>query len=185
MSEGNPPGESARIEQLLEDLEAIAPGPVWQRVSELVQRLVQLYGAGLERCLGHLRAAGALDQALADRLAGDDLLASLLLLHGLHPWPLERRVHEALERARPRLGPQLGAFELVAVEGEVARVRLERRPAAELAADRLLHRALADAAPEIARVELEGFVVAAAPARREALVQIGLPRDRTPEGVSR
>jgi hypothetical protein len=180
MSDPDNDREAARIEQLLEDLRSMAAGPVWQRIEELVQRLVRLYGDGLGRILAHTGQAGRLDEVLAARLAEDDLVAGLLLVHGLHPWPVVRRARETLERARPQLQAHVGTFVLVGVEGEVARVRLEggAQVPAETAT-RLLHRALVDAAPEIARVELEG-AVGREPVRPEALVQIGLPRTRPP-----
>jgi Fe-S cluster biogenesis protein NfuA len=175
--------EAARIDQLLEDLRSMAAGPVWQRIEELVQRLVQLYGSGLYRYSAHLREAGVLDEALAARLAGDDLLASLLLLHDLHPWPLERRIAEALERARPQLRSHLGDFALAGVVGDTMRIRLDGgATVTDVAAERLIHRAVADAAPEIARVELEGAIRREP---REALVQIGLPRSQSPAGAPR
>jgi Fe-S cluster biogenesis protein NfuA len=167
--------QAARIDKLLDDLRSMAAGPVWQRIEELVQRLVQLYGTGLTRWSLHLREAGVLDDALAARLAGDELLASLLLLHDLHPWPVEQRVAQALERARPQLRSHLGELTLVGVEGDTARVRLEGgAPVTESAAGRLIHRAIFDAAPEIARVAVEGAAVPEPPPER--LVQIGLPR---------
>jgi hypothetical protein len=164
--------EADRIEQLLEELETLTARPVWLRIEELAQRLVQLYGSGLERMLGHLQAAGRLDEAIAERLASDELLSSLLLLHGLHPWPVEERVRRALERAAPQLA-DLGVFSLLAVEGEVARLRLDGPPPAAVSAERLLYRALADAAPEILRVQVEGLTPPA-----PGLVQIDLRRGR-------
>jgi hypothetical protein len=169
--------EADRIELLLEEIEALAAGPVWQRVEELAQRLVQLYGAGLERLLGHLGGANGLAPELADRLANDELVASLLLLHGLHPWPVVERVRQALERARPQLAT-VGSVSLVGVEGDVVRLRVEGPPVPGLSVERLLHRALADAVPELARVEVEGLP---APAQGPSLVQIDLRRTRRPE----
>jgi Fe-S cluster biogenesis protein NfuA len=173
--------QAARIEQLLEDLRSMAAGPVWQRIEELVQRLVQLYGAGLASWARHLQEAGV-DEAVAPRVAGDELLGSLLLLHGLHPWPVERRVEAALERARPQLRAHVGEIVFLGLAGDVARVRLDGTgTTAEGVAERLIQRALGDAAPEIVRVEIDG---AAPPEPRErppALVQIGLPRPRPPE----
>ena len=100
--------EGVRIEGLLDDLQALAAGPVWQRVEELVQRLVRLYGVGLGRLIDCVANGGTLDEAVAARVAQDELLASLLLLHGLHPWPTEVRVRRALETLRSELGPEVG-----------------------------------------------------------------------------
>jgi hypothetical protein len=67
-----------------------------------VQAVMDLYGEGLRRML-----AGAREE--------DELVAHLLVLHDLHPVPLEERVRDALgDRA-----------ELVSVDGGVIRVRLK------------------------------------------------------------
>ena len=68
--------------------------------------------------------AGESGQAFVERCARDGLVSSLLLLHGIHPVPVERRVAEALERLRPRLRSSGGDVELVRATGEVIRVRL-------------------------------------------------------------
>ncbi|HEX2268790.1 MAG TPA: hypothetical protein VHH35_04625, partial [Pyrinomonadaceae bacterium] len=46
--------------------------------------------------------AGEGDQtaSLLDKIAGDRLVASLLLLYGIHPSSLETRVRQALDRLR-------------------------------------------------------------------------------------
>jgi hypothetical protein len=171
--------EADRIEQLLEDLEALAPPPVWQRIEELLQRLTRLYGGGLARLLGHVGELGRLDGTLAARLGGDELLSSLLLVHDLHPWPAAERVRAALERVQPALRAQVGELALVSVEGEVARLRVVGEApasASALSVERLLHRALADAAPEIARIEVEGLPTAPSPSPSSELVQIDLRR---------
>ncbi len=77
-------GHSDRIGELLDALERQGPSSTWQQVEELVQRLTALYGAGLWRALERLRAAGLLDERAERRLYDDELVASLLLLHGLH-----------------------------------------------------------------------------------------------------
>ena len=52
---------------------------------------------------------------MAERLATDDLVASLLLVHGLHPHDVERRVSDALDRVRPYLGSHGGDVDLLEV----------------------------------------------------------------------
>ena len=56
-----------------------------ERAEELVRLVTDLYGAGLERLLEIVHDAGRLDDGALDALAGDELVASLLLVHGLHP----------------------------------------------------------------------------------------------------
>src|SRR5262249_18284615 len=57
------------------------------------------------------------DPGLAERLATDDLVASLLLVHGLHPHDVHRRVSDALDRVRPYLGSHGGDVDLLEVTG--------------------------------------------------------------------
>jgi Fe-S cluster biogenesis protein NfuA len=175
------PREAERIEQLIEDLRTLATPPVWQRTQEMLQRLVRLYGAGLHRILQHLRDLDRLDGALADRLAGDELVSSLLLLVDLHPFPVGERVRRALDEARPALESHLGPYELVGVEGQVVHLQLRATSAVAaasvLSAERLVARVLQDAAPEIRRVDIEGLRRPTAPPS-EALLQIDLSRVR-------
>jgi len=103
-----------RIEALLEA--ASAGGRVArERAEELVRLVVDLYGAGLERLLDILHEAGRLDDGLLDRLAADDLVASLLAVHGLHPDDVGTRVARALDGVRPYLGSHGGDVQLLDV----------------------------------------------------------------------
>ena len=68
-----------------------------ERAEELVRLVVDLYGAGLDRMLQLLHEQGQLTDEALDALAGDDLVASLLLVHGLHPYSVETRIAKALE----------------------------------------------------------------------------------------
>ncbi|WP_086562144.1 NifU family protein, partial [Streptomyces africanus] len=72
--------------------------------------------------------ARVLDQAdgqLAERLADDELLGHLLVLHDIHPEPAERRAARAVERLRPAVQERGGDVEWAGVEGQVAQVRLK------------------------------------------------------------
>ena len=63
---------------------------------DLVRTVADLYGAGLERLLDLLHERGALTDGVLDALAGDDLVAGLLLVHGLHPHDAPTRIGLAL-----------------------------------------------------------------------------------------
>jgi Fe-S cluster biogenesis protein NfuA/nitrite reductase/ring-hydroxylating ferredoxin subunit len=113
----------ARVDALLEDLEgAIGAVPVDTAV-ELVQALLDLYGEGLARVVAHVAAHDG-DGTLARAFSDDDLVAHLLLLHGLHPVPLEARVTEALAEVRPYLESHGGDVELLGIEEGVVRVAM-------------------------------------------------------------
>jgi Fe-S cluster biogenesis protein NfuA len=150
-----------RIETLMGELAAASPA-VRGKAEELVRLLMQLYGAGLDRILTAVDDAGqAAAGPIFARLAADDLVASLLVLHDLHPLDLETRVARALEHVRPDLGLHGDDVELLGVEDGVVRLRLEGK-SSTAALKRAIEQAIQEAAPDIARIEVEG-----------ALVQIG------------
>ncbi|MFE7271435.1 NifU family protein [Streptomyces sp. NPDC057623] len=107
----------ARLDDLLEGLEA-APGPTTRSATEAVGLLTEVYGEALARVMDHA------DGPLAERLADDELLGHLLVLHDIHPEPAELRAARAVERLRPAVQERGGDVEWAGVEGQVARVRL-------------------------------------------------------------
>jgi hypothetical protein len=92
-----------RVEELLTELRSEADPTVHQRAEALVSLLVEFYGAGLERALDLVGREPSGD-LISRRLAQDDLLGSLFSLHGIHPVPVEDRVHQALAKVQPDLG---------------------------------------------------------------------------------
>ncbi|MCU1281159.1 MAG: hypothetical protein JWM53_4705, partial [bacterium] len=123
-TEENPRTHAARIERLLGDVRA-SVGPVaWQRVEVLVSRLVALYGSALGRTLKLVGESGALDEALRARLCADELVSSLMALHGMHPDPPLVRAGAAVDRVRSQLGAAGGAIELALDERGVLAVTL-------------------------------------------------------------
>ncbi|MGV9455237.1 NifU family protein [Streptomyces sp. NPDC003635] len=107
----------ARLDQLLEGL-ASAPGPANRSALETVGLLTEVYGEALARVMDRA------DGPLAERLADDELLGHLLVLHSIHPEPLERRAERAVERLRPAVQERGGDVEWAGVEAGVGRVRL-------------------------------------------------------------
>jgi Fe-S cluster biogenesis protein NfuA len=103
-----------RIEVLLE-ASSVHGAVARQRSEELLRLVTDLYGAGLERLLEILYDAGRLDSAVLADLAEDELVASLLLVHGLHPYDLPTRVEQALGKVRGRLTAQGADVELVSI----------------------------------------------------------------------
>jgi hypothetical protein len=90
--------ESAEIEQMLGDLRDQVDASAWHQVEGVLERLVRLYGVGLQRALEHARASGADAGSFDAALAGDELLGSLLVMHGLHPQTAEQRVEKLIAR---------------------------------------------------------------------------------------
>lgn len=153
------------IEQLLDDLRSSCDAPEMERVEELVRRVTELYGAGIERIIGVIVEAD--DDQLApaqilERIIGDELVASLLVLHGLHPLDLEHRVERALETVRPYLGSHGGDVELVAIDEPEGAVRLKMVgscdgcPSSAVTLQLAVETAIQEAAPEIVHIVAEG-----------------------------
>ncbi len=107
-----------RIEHLLAAVRSHSDDRTWDAVAELVRLLTELYGAGLELAL---RLGGP---DLATRLAGDELGAGLLLLHGLHPESVEARAASAVEHVAGRVRRAGGDVQLSSVSSGEVRVTL-------------------------------------------------------------
>jgi Fe-S cluster biogenesis protein NfuA/nitrite reductase/ring-hydroxylating ferredoxin subunit len=148
-----------RIEVLLEA--ASAGGRVArERAEELVRLVVDLYGAGLERLLEIVHESGRLDDELLDRLAADDLVASLLAVHGLHPYDVETRVARALDGVRPYLGSHGGDVEFLGItEDGLVRLRMlgscDGCPSSSVTLTLAVETAIQAAAPEVSGIEVE------------------------------
>lgn len=112
-----------RIERVLERGDPARP-VARDEARDLLRLVTDLYGAGLERLLAIADGAGALDDALLSRLAGDPLVGSLLLVHGLHPDGVERRVARALDELRPQLERHEVDVEADVSEDGVVRLRV-------------------------------------------------------------
>lgn len=105
-----------RIAELVERVGRIPDLESRHTAHALMESVLEYHGAGLERLLEILFDSGEAGQTAIRRLAGDGLVSSLLVLHGLHPDDLETRVQQAIGK----LG---GKAELVGVFEGVVRVR--------------------------------------------------------------
>lgn len=151
-----------RVQELLGSLDEIADPVAQARVQELIGVVLELYGAGLERILGVVADAGEGAVHIRKALLDDGIVASLLLIHGLYPVPLEDRVAEAVESVRPFLASHGGDVEILSVEDGVARLRLQGScngcPASASTLEFALKEAIDEAAPDLLALEVEGAV---------------------------
>lgn len=178
MSDPSAAGE--RIEQLLDALGA--SGPVARdRAEELVRVVVDLYGAGLERLLEI--TGPALSDSTVDELAGDELVAGLLVVHGLHPYGVAERVERALESVRPYLRSHGGDVELLGIDEGVVRLRLlghcDGCAGSTATLSTAVREAIDVAAPEIVQVDVEEPTAAPHPAPTGTLIPVESLRVRT------
>jgi len=148
------------IEQLLGKIEGAADPNLRTAVQELVQLVMDLHGAGLDRVLELIRATGDGSENIIQKLGRDDLVASLLVLHGLHPRSIEERVAEALDKVRPRLRTHDGAVELLSIEEGAVRLRIEAHGhgcgSTAQALKEMIEEAVFQKAPDITALVVEG-----------------------------
>jgi Fe-S cluster biogenesis protein NfuA/nitrite reductase/ring-hydroxylating ferredoxin subunit len=160
-----------RVQELQERLESSGDSAARAVAEELVSAIVQMYGAGLERIFGSLIQDGADGERIAASLADDELVATLLLIHDLHPVSLEQRVQCALESVRPYMESHGGNVELLSLEGGVARIRLRGScsdcSASSVTLELAIKQALEEAAPDLEGLEVEGIAPPAMPAGME------------------
>jgi Fe-S cluster biogenesis protein NfuA/nitrite reductase/ring-hydroxylating ferredoxin subunit len=158
-----------RVEVLINQIQATANPATWARAEELLQTVLELHGMGLERMLDRIWEAGEQGQTIIDRhLAQDKLVSNLLILHGLHPLPLETRVMQALDKVRPYLQSHKGNVELVNISEGVVRLRLrgscEGCAASAMTLKFAIEEAISEVAPDVVAVEAEGITPQAKPA---------------------
>jgi Fe-S cluster biogenesis protein NfuA len=149
-----------RIEVLIRAIEQSADPTARAGAQELVQAVLELHGAGFARVLERLGEAGPPGRSLLDAMARDDLVGSLLLLHGLHPLDLETRVQQALDSVRPFLRSHGGEVALLGVADGVVRLRLQGScqgcPSSAETLKNRIEEAIVSAAPDAAAIEVEG-----------------------------
>jgi hypothetical protein len=105
-----------RIEDLVHRLEQIENPESRSIAEQLMQAVLDLHGAGLERMMELAFESATGGEVLIRRFAGDGLISSLLVLHDLHPDDLETRVRQVLTKMP-------GHVELAGVLDGVVRVR--------------------------------------------------------------
>jgi Fe-S cluster biogenesis protein NfuA len=144
-----------RIEGLLDELHATVDPATWARVQEVLNLVTELYGAALATIVEEA------PPSLLSRLVADDLVASLLILHRLHPDDLAIRVEKALEGVRPYLATHGGNVELIGVDDDQGAVLIrllgscDGCPSSSITLKLAVERAIAEGAPEVTKIVVE------------------------------
>lgn len=142
-----------RIEGLLDELRVQIDPSAWSKAEEVLRLVTEMYGAALERVV---------DLVGAEAVVKDELVASLLILHGLHPDDLATRVNQALQSVRPYLATHGGDVEVLGIDEETGVVRLrllgscDGCPSSSVTLKLAVEEAIYEAAPEVNRIEAEG-----------------------------
>ena len=155
-----------RLESLIQQAERLPDPAARTHARDLVQALLGLHAAGLERLMDHIADAGDAGDAIFAACAADEVTSGLLLLHGLHPLELEERVRRALEQVAPALRGH-GTVEYVGEYDGVVRLRFDGDGNATLR--KAIEDAVAAHAPDVSGVEIEGLEPATDESGRIAL----------------
>jgi hypothetical protein len=136
---------SKRIEDLVGRLEKIEDRESRQIAQDLMAAILELHGAGLDRIMDIVFEAGEPGKAIMRKFVNDDLVASLLVLHGLHPDDMETRIQQALAKSD-------ASAELLGILDGVVRVRVT---AEGCGARALVETAIREAAPDAVSFVIE------------------------------
>jgi Fe-S cluster biogenesis protein NfuA len=157
------------IEGMVRALENSADAASSLKAKELMQALMTLHGACLERMLEIVKQTGTLGQAIIDSFAADEKVRSLLLLYDLHPLDMETRILQALEKTRPYLRSHGGSVNLISVDpAGIVTLRLEGSPngcaSSSATLKSVVEQAVYDAAPDVTAIHVEGSLAEQKPA---------------------
>ncbi len=113
-----------QLGKLIAEFDRMPDSPQKTACKQLVQLLMDVHGAGLERMMEIVFESGSAGPATIDTLGKDATTGGLLLLYSLHPDDLETRVRNAMEILRPRLRKSSCTAELVQVDDGAVQVRV-------------------------------------------------------------
>ena len=150
----------ARIQQLLEQIEALPAPSTRELIHEFMEATLAFYGQGLARILQVVSESGPEGEKVYQWLVDDEVVRGLLLIHDLHPADLEARLREALNQVRPYLQSHGGNVELISLTGQAARLRLQGTckscASSAITLELAIRQAIEEACPDLAGFEVEG-----------------------------
>jgi Fe-S cluster biogenesis protein NfuA len=147
-----------RLEALIHAAEGFTDPVAQSATREIVGLLLDIHGAGLAKILELVGRTGATGRTILEACSADSLVASLFLLHNLHPLDLTTRVQQALQKVRPYLCSHGGNVELVSIDDGVVRLRMsgscQSCPSSTMTLQTTIEEAILATAPDVARVEV-------------------------------
>lgn len=143
------------IEAVIRQIEAAADPNVRTAARDLMQLVMDLHGASLERILEILRSTGESGESIIDKLGRDDMVSSLLVLYGLHPLAIEQRVSQAIENANRQIRSRNATVELLGMEDGAVRLHLKANGHGP-AMKEIVEAAIWQAAPDITSLVIDG-----------------------------
>jgi Fe-S cluster biogenesis protein NfuA len=155
-----------RIEELVARANSSLDAEGRDTALALLQAVMDLHGAVMARLVEVLEGAGDSGRSMLTKLGNDPLICGLLVLYGVNPLEMDKRVTGALEKIRPQLRKQSGSVELLGASDGVVRVKLSgsgHECGSSLdALKRTVEQAILEAAPEVVEIIVEGLQAPAA-----------------------
>jgi hypothetical protein len=114
-----------RIEQLVQEIESTADPAVKATAKELVQSVMDLHAAAMERIVEVVTKIGEPGAGILRSLSHDELVGSLLVLYGLHPEDFATRVERGVEKAQQILARRGAGVRVLVVEDATVRLHID------------------------------------------------------------
>lgn len=152
--------EGKRIQKWAEKIQELPDSDTRGMLEECFGSVLSFYGHGLERILRILNKSGPEGDKVRDALLADAGVTGLLLIHGLHPVPLEKRLATALDKVRPYMQSHGGDVALVSLEDDHAVLRLEGHcktcPSSTVTLELAVRAAIEEACPDLTGYDVQG-----------------------------
>jgi Fe-S cluster biogenesis protein NfuA/nitrite reductase/ring-hydroxylating ferredoxin subunit len=153
--------EGKRIQEWVDKIQQLPDSDAREMLEECLGSVLSFYGHGLERILRVLDKSGADGDKMRAALLADAGVTGLLLIHGLHPVPLEKRLAGALEKVRPYMQSHGGDVALISLEDDRAVLQLEGHcktcPSSTVTLELAVRAAIEEACPDLIDYEVQGI----------------------------
>jgi hypothetical protein len=155
--DGDLQARSAEIDEQARLIEKCADPATRNAALGLLRSIMELHESALQEILQIIAQKCTDPGSILDAFGKRPLIHSVLILHDLHPHPLETRVVHALEELQPKLRRNNAEARLIGIDEGVVRVFIEAHDLHGTKCDTLkatVEKALIDAAPD-AQIRVE------------------------------
>jgi Fe-S cluster biogenesis protein NfuA len=160
MTSGEFQAHAEKLEQLVEQANALPDENGRTTALELMQSLMDLHGAAVSRIVKVLSDCGEAGRDALARIAADPMVCGLLVLYGIHPVALEERLARAIDHLGPQLQKLGATLELLGAADGAVRVKVHSTRGDHQSAETMrdtIERTIREAAPEVAEIAIEGL----------------------------
>ena len=147
-------GSISRIDELVHRIESLPDAEARSTAIDLVQAIMSLHAAALERVLDIVDASAP---ELLPALGADEVVSRVLVLHGIHPEDFGTRFARAIDRLQRYFDSRGAGIEVLEAVPERIRVRFTgNRPGSGPAARKSIEDAIYEMVPEVGELIVEG-----------------------------